>query len=219
MATVLENYYALRVELEQRMAQAPINAVDLWYYGEIVYRVGVLETCQMYLRSAPVSMNTPELLGHYQMMDAYVQSLALERRYGPDRGPDTQKEREAAQSNLGRVIQDYRKRFSAFSPTTAMAYKKEINRVITTLLPAWLQFRNTFVPIKKAKEGNASLKTRNRQHWQPFSRSMRWMVLIPRRWQWNTPTSIPMKSAFACRLWDNSRGSGSSIRKAVSLSR
>ena len=78
MATVLENYYALRVELEQRMAQAPINAVDLWYYGEIVYRVGVLETCQMYLRSAPVSMNTPELLGHYQMMDAYVQSLALE---------------------------------------------------------------------------------------------------------------------------------------------
>ena len=156
MATVLENYYALRGELEQRMAQAPINAVDLWYYGEIVYRVGVLETCQMYLRSAPVSMNTPELLGHYQMMDAYVQSLALERRYGPDRGPDTQKEREAAQSNLGRVIQDYRKRFSAFSPTPAMAYKKEINRVITTLLPAWLQFRNTFVPIKKAKEGNAS---------------------------------------------------------------
>lgn len=75
MATVLENYYALRGELEQRMAQAPINAVDLWYYGEIVYRVGVLETCQMYLRSAPVSMNTPELLGHYQMMDAYVQSL------------------------------------------------------------------------------------------------------------------------------------------------
>ena len=138
MATVLENYYALRGELEQRMAQAPINAVDLWYYGEIVYRVGVLETCQMYLRSAPVSMNTPELLGHYQMMDAYVQSLALERRYGPDRGPDTQKEREAAQSNLGRVIQDY------------------LNRVITTLLPAWLQFRNTFVPIKKAKEGNAS---------------------------------------------------------------
>ena len=63
MATVLENYYALRGELEQRMAQAPINAVDLWYYGEIVYRVGVLETCQMYLRSAPVSMNTPELLG------------------------------------------------------------------------------------------------------------------------------------------------------------
>ena len=50
MATVLENYYALRGELEQRMAQAPINAVDLWYYGEIVYRVGVLETCQMYLR-------------------------------------------------------------------------------------------------------------------------------------------------------------------------
>lgn len=33
-----------------------------------------------------------------------------------------QKEREAAQSNLGRVIQDYRKLiFQAFSPTAAMA--------------------------------------------------------------------------------------------------
>lgn len=156
MATVLETYYGLRNELEQRMAQAPITATDLWYYGEIVYRVGVLETCQMYLRSAPASVNITELLGHYQMLDAYVQSIALERRYGPDRGPDTQKEREAAKTNLGRVIQDYRKRFSNFSPAAAEAYRNEINRVITTLLPAWLQFRNTFVPLKKVREGNAS---------------------------------------------------------------
>lgn len=63
MATVLENYYALRGELEQRMAQAPINAVDLWYYGEIVYRVGVLETCQMYLRSAPGFDEYPRTAG------------------------------------------------------------------------------------------------------------------------------------------------------------
>ena len=35
-------------------------------------------------------------------------------------------------------------------------YQKEIGRVITTLLPAWLQYRNTFVPLKNKKEENRS---------------------------------------------------------------
>lgn len=153
MATVLENYYGLRQQLLQRMAQPPISAGDLWLYGEILYRIGVLETCQMYLRSAPITDKAPCLVGHYKMMDAYVQNLARERRYGPDRGPDTMKERETAQTNLERVIQDYRKHFSGFRPVSEDSYQKEIGKAITTLLPAWLQFRNTFVPIKRAVGG------------------------------------------------------------------
>ena len=115
MATVLENYYGFRQQLLQRMTQQQITADDLWLYGEVLYRIGVLETCQMYLRSAPITNEMSFLVGHYQMLDAYVQNLARERRYGPNRGPDTQKERDAAQVNLERVIQDYRKRFSGFS--------------------------------------------------------------------------------------------------------
>lgn len=152
MATVLENYYGYRQQLLQRMSQPPINAGDLWLYGEILYRIGVLETCQMYLRSAPITTEMPFLAGHYKMLDAYVQNLARERRYGPDRGPNTQKEREAAQLNLERVIQDYRKRFSGFHPAEPEAYQKEVGRVITTLLPAWLQYWNTFVPFYRAKK-------------------------------------------------------------------
>lgn len=156
MATVLENYYGYRQQLLQRMAQPPISPADLWLYGEIQYRIGVLETCQMYLRSAPITREVPCLQGHYMMLDAYVQNLARERRYGPNRGPDTQKERDAAQVNLERVIQDYRKPFTGFQPAEPEAYQKEIGRVITTLLPAWLQYRNTFVPLKNKKEENRS---------------------------------------------------------------
>ena len=140
MATVLENYYGYRQQLLQRMAQPPISPADLWLYGEILYRIGVLETCQMYLRSAPITREVPCLQGHYMMLDAYVQNLARERRYGPNRGPDTQKER----------------RFTGFQPAEPEAYQKEIGRVITTLLPAWLQYRNTFVPLKNKKEENRS---------------------------------------------------------------
>ena len=83
MATVLENYYGFRQQLLQRMSQQQITAGDLWLYGEILYRIGVLETCQMYLRSAPITNEMSFLVGHYQMLDAYVQNLARERRPEP----------------------------------------------------------------------------------------------------------------------------------------
>ena len=59
MATVLENYYGYRQQLLQRMAQPQISPADLWLYGEILYRLGVLETCQIYLRSAPLTRAVP----------------------------------------------------------------------------------------------------------------------------------------------------------------
>ena len=152
MATVLENYLALRSQIEVCMTQMPANADMVWWYGEILYRVSVLETCQMFCKAAPVTQEAKMLQGHYRMLDAYVQSIAYDRRYGPDRGANTDKEREAAQTNLSRVIEDYRKRFSSFAPNTPDSYRNDIGRVVMTLIPAWLAFRDTFVPIKKARE-------------------------------------------------------------------
>lgn len=80
----------------------------------------------MYLRSAPITREVPCLQGHYMMLDAYVQNLARERRYGPNRGPDTQKERDAAQVNLERVIQDYRKRFTGFQPQSLRLIRRRL---------------------------------------------------------------------------------------------
>lgn len=157
MATVLENYYGLRGEVNKRIAQGNVPADAIWWHGEIMYRISVLETCQMFCKTAPITIEVKVLQGHYKMLDAYVQCLALERRYGPNRGPDTQKERDAAQNNLGRVIADYRKRFSSFAPSNQESYSHEISKVVQTLLPAWLQYRNTFVPLKKKeKEASAS---------------------------------------------------------------
>ena len=156
MATVLENYVSLRRRIEGEMAQAQPTPTHVWWFTELVYRISVLETCQMYCRSAPVSLDVKTLLGHYQMVDAYIKCMVAERAYGPDRGPDTQKERDAARANLDRVVQDYRKRFSSFSPSAPDFYGKELTKFVNTVLPAWLQFRNTFVPLKKMKEGTTS---------------------------------------------------------------
>lgn len=149
MATVLENYGQYKQAMVQQMAQERIKADTLWRFGELAYRISVLETCQVYCKSAPACTDMQVLMRHYHMLDAYIQSLALERSYGPNRGKDTEKEREAAKMNLSRVIQDYRGRFSSFAPATDTTYSQEVGRVVNTILPAWLQLRETFVPLRK----------------------------------------------------------------------
>ena len=76
MATVLEKYWNLRCQVEQMMAQNPSHAGLLWSYGEVIYRISVLETCQSFC-----------LRGHYQMVDAFIQCMTQERRYGPTVDP------------------------------------------------------------------------------------------------------------------------------------
>ena len=113
--------------------------------------IGVLETLQVYLNAAPLVMERSQLEGHYKMLDAYVQSITLDRKYGPSRGPDTQKERETAEKSLAQVVQDYRKRFSSFKPQNEESYRSEVGRAVQTVLPAWFQMRDSFVPLKLVK--------------------------------------------------------------------
>lgn len=115
MATVLEKYWNLRCQVEQMMAQNPSHAGLLWSYGEVIYRISVLETCQSFCKSAPQTTDPNCLRGHYQMVDAFIQCMTQERRYGPDRGPNTANERNSAQNNLALVVTDYRSRFSSFN--------------------------------------------------------------------------------------------------------
>lgn len=82
----------------------------------------------------------------------HIQSLAQERNYGPNRGKDTEKERGAAKQNLSRAIQDYHGRFSSFAPKADTTYGLEVDRVINTIVPVWIQMRETFVPLRPKKE-------------------------------------------------------------------
>ena len=152
MATVLEGYLQDKQTLQQRVLQGGITADMLWQYGELAYRIGVLETCKAYCKSAPVTTDSQYLIKHYHMLDAYIQSLAQERNYGPNRGKDTEKERGAAKQNLSRAIQDYHGRFSSFAPKADTTYGLEVDRVINTIVPVWIQMRETFVPLRPKKE-------------------------------------------------------------------
>ena len=150
MPTMLETYQAGKNSFDTSIQTAMPAPDQIWIQQETIYRIEVLETCQMFAKTAPQSVDVQVLSPHYQMVDAYIQNLTQERRYGMSAGEETKKQRETAYSNFLRVIQDYRARFGSFSPGgDTGCYRKTISKVIQTVLPVWIQYRQTYIEIKR----------------------------------------------------------------------
>lgn len=112
---------------------------------ELNYRICVLETFESLCKSAPVTMDTKAMGFHFQLVDAYVRFTLNERKFGPKTDAEGQKKRETALQSFTQVAQDGRKRFSSFSTSTQEQYKTCINNYIKTILPVWMQYRNTYI--------------------------------------------------------------------------
>ena len=112
---------------------------------ELNYRICVLETFESLCKSAPVTMDTKAMGFHFQLVDAYVRFTLNERKFGPKTDAEGQKKRETALQSFTQVVQDGRKRFSSFNASTQEQYKTCINNYIKTILPVWMQYRNTYI--------------------------------------------------------------------------
>jgi len=147
MATVLERYYGQKKELNERIKKKePVQDI-IFFYPELLYRLQVIETFQMFQNTAPVTQEAPILLRHYQMFDAFSQWLLKERQFPQSKDEKIQKRRETAYGSFVKVVQDYRKRFSSFAPSSEEQYKKEIINVISVVMPVWFQYRATLINI------------------------------------------------------------------------
>ena len=150
MATLLESYDAYKAGFDRGIQTAKPDQTSVWIQQEVLYRIEVLEACQMFVKSAPQSADVKDLYWHYQMVDAYFQGLTSERRYCVGVGETAIMQRDTAHGNLFAVIQDYRKRFSSFAPGDDIGcYAKTITKVIQTVLAAWIQYRQVFTEIEK----------------------------------------------------------------------
>ena len=150
MPTILESYQAGKNSFDAGIQTAMPSPAQIWVQQETIYRIEVLETCLMFAKTAPQSVDAQTLVSHYQMVDAFIQNLTSERRYGTSAGEETKKQRETAYNNLLRVIQDYRARFGSFTPGgDTGCYRKTISNVIQTILPVWIQYRQTYIEITR----------------------------------------------------------------------
>lgn len=83
-------------------------------FQELLYRIQVLETCQLLCKTAPVTTDTRELVGHYQLVDAVLFCAGKEHAFGVPVQEKGKARRKAAGENLAKIVADCRKRFSSF---------------------------------------------------------------------------------------------------------
>lgn len=147
MATILEQYQQKQEEIKSQVAETSLPMDSLLIMQELNYRICVLDTLRTFCQTAPITMETKVLGYHYQMVNAYVRFLQTERKFGPRTDDEGQKKRETAQMSLDHVISDSGRQFASFNATTQDQYKKCVCAMVNTVLPVWIQYRNTYINI------------------------------------------------------------------------
>ncbi len=147
MATVLEQYLEKQSIIRSQIAENSLPLDELLKMQEINYRICVIETFQSFCKSAPITTDINVLGYHFQMVDAYIRFILKERRFGPKIDADGVKKRETALTSFEQVVQDGKKRFTSFTVTTSEQYKKTIRSYVNTILPVWVQYRDTYINI------------------------------------------------------------------------
>ena len=147
MATTLEQYYQTKQQLNAKMAEGKFSNDQLLGYQELMYRISVLESCMMFLKTAPISTDTSVLGFHYKVADALFTCMLQERQFGLPADEKVKKQRATALENLHMVINSFRRPFQSFAPNTPEVYRETISKMITTVLPVWLQYRFTYIPF------------------------------------------------------------------------
>jgi len=150
--TLLEQYWKIRLDFTEPHSEAIPAPAQLWNYQELLYRIEVLESLRQFITAAPVSADMKVLSPHYKIVDAYIENLKTDRCYPAAPNDEIKKQRETAHTSLCSVIADYRKRYGSYAPQNPEQYSKDIGRTVSTVLPAWIQYRNTINIIKLTEE-------------------------------------------------------------------
>ena len=145
--SVLQDYKAKQTELYKRIATHTVQPQEALAMQELNYRICVLETFQAFTKSAPMSMDPKQFGFHYQVLDHYVKFTLTERQFGLPVDEAGQKKRATALDSFQKVVQDGRKRFASFHAAKPEQYSETVSRYVNTILPLWMQYRNTYVNI------------------------------------------------------------------------
>ncbi len=147
MASVLNQYYEKKAQMDTHMASSPTNQGQLMVYQELLYRINVLESCLLFSKTVPITTDQRILSSHYRVADAFLRCMLEERRFGIPADEKLKESRKAAHSNLSVVATSFQKGFASFTAGNEMQYKEKFSLLAKTVLPAWVAYRNTYINI------------------------------------------------------------------------
>jgi hypothetical protein len=145
--TLLERYWKIKLNFETASKEAPPSPVKLWVYQELLYRIHLLDSLQLIVKAAPLSNDIKVLYPHYQVVDKMLENIRSER-FLKAKQTEQQEQQKTASDSLNAVIEDYRKRYANYAPASPNQYQEDIRRTVSTVLPAWITYRNTITDIK-----------------------------------------------------------------------
>lgn len=143
--SLLDTYYKKQEELEEQIVSKECTEEVLLMMQELRYRISVLETFKMFCLTAPENCEQKLLDYHYQMVACFVQMLLKERKFGLLADERGMKARETAETSLSIIAGDSIKRIAMFDVENQ--YKSNVLSRVSAILPAWIQYRNTYVEI------------------------------------------------------------------------
>lgn len=147
MATTLEQYNQMKQQLTAKIADGTMTVDQLLGYQELLYRISVLESCMNFVKTAPVTNDMKVMSYHYQVVEVLFTCLVQERQFGIPADDVVRKQRATALENLQTVVNSFRKQFQSFKPAAPEAYRAAVTKMVNTILPAWLQYRFTYIPF------------------------------------------------------------------------
>ena len=120
----------------------------------IPYRVSVLSTMRTFENSAPIGGETEDINFHFRILTKFVGLLIAERRTGRKVDEAGQKKRETALEVLENIFESKKEEFEEFDfEEKAGSYAKFVQGFLCAIVPAWAQYRDTYVDVSKLPVG------------------------------------------------------------------
>lgn len=147
MATILEQYQKRSGDYRSQIAADSFPPDELMALQEMNYRICVLETFQSMMRVIPMTTDLQVIANHFQVISCYMELLLKERKFGPKMDETQKQKRDTALASLENVVRDGKKRFMSFTAQTPDSYKKCMGKYCNTVLPMWMQYRETYISL------------------------------------------------------------------------
>ena len=147
MASILSQLLKKQADIKEQIAANSLPLDELLVMQELNYRIGVLETFQSLVKTAPISTDISVLGQHYNIFDVSLRYLLKDHKFGIATDDNGKKRRETAEKAVTDVISANQKKFTSFVAETQDQYKRYISECANMVLPMWLQFRETYITI------------------------------------------------------------------------
>lgn len=151
---LIEQYQKSGKLLEEQLVGGECSVKKVVDVQELKYRISVLSTMRTFEGSAPIDGTTDDINFHFRILTKYLAFLIEERRMGKKTDDAGKKKRETALGVLEDIFESKKEEFDEqdFEEHPA-SYMKFVRGVLSTIIPAWAQYRDAYVDVSKLPVG------------------------------------------------------------------